>query len=79
MVHIITFCIIEYSYLVRMMGTEGRVPGRELAPTNEIYDVVVFRSSDIDDLQIFEAPQQTPPPPPPQPFVDPAIVTSVCT
>lgn len=57
------------------MGTEGRRPGQEIAPSNDIYDAVVFRSGDIEDLQIFEAPTVIAPPKPS--FVDPAIVTTV--
>lgn len=54
-----------------MLGTEGRRPGHEVAPTNDVYDEVVFRSADIEDLQIFE-------PAPPKPsFADPAIISSV--
>jgi protein LSM14 len=60
-----------------MMGTEGRRPGQEIAPSNDVYDVVEFRSADIEDLQIFEPPAPTPvPPPKPQAFVDPAIISS---
>lgn len=55
-----------------MMGTEGRRPGQEIAPSSEPYDLVVFRSADIEDLQIFEPPTA---PPAPKPFVDPAIVS----
>ena len=58
------------------MGTEGRRPGQEIAPSNDVYDVVEFRSADIEDLQIFEPPAPTPVPPKPQPFVDPAIISS---
>lgn len=62
-------------HIVRMMGTEGRRPGQEIAPSNDVYDAVVFRSGDIEDLQIFEAPAVMAPPKPS--FVDPAIVTAV--
>lgn len=58
---------------VRMMGTEGRrKSGEEIPASQQIYDFVVFRSTDIKDLQVSQAP------PSPQPqaaaFVDPAIV-----
>lgn len=59
-----------------MMGTEGRRPGQEIPPSNDVYDAVVFRSNDIEDLQIFEAPAAAALPKPS--FVDPAIVTTVC-
>lgn len=55
-----------------MMGTEGRRPGQDIPPSNDVYDLVVFRSSDIEDLQIFEPPIITPS----KPFTDPAIVSS---
>lgn len=37
-----------------MMGTEGRCPGRNLMPSDDTYDLVVFKSADIQDLQIVE-------------------------
>ncbi len=56
---------------VAMMGTEGRRPGQDIEASPEVYDLVVFRSADIEDLQLFDPA----PPPPPKPFVDPAIVS----
>lgn len=58
------------------MGTEGRSPGRELPPSNEVYEIVIFRSNDIEDLQIFEPPAVPDVPPIPESFVDPAIISS---
>lgn len=63
--------------LVRMMGTEGRRPGNDIPPLDEVYDIVIFRSADIDDLQIFETPAPAAAAPPKPSFVDPAIVSSV--
>lgn len=57
------------------MGTEGRSPGRELPASNDVYESVVFKSADIEDLKILEPPAQPQPPQPKAPFVDPAIVS----
>lgn len=59
---------------VVMLGTEGRLPGHDIPPSDEIYEVVVFKSADIEDLQVFEAPASTSPTS--RPFMDPAIVSS---
>ena len=49
------------------MGTEGRNGGvREIAPSPTIYEMIVFRASDIVELKINNA----------SPMVDPAIVSS---
>ncbi|CEP17787.1 hypothetical protein [Parasitella parasitica] len=43
---------------VKSYGTEGRKdnPNEEILPTDNTFDYVVFRGSDIKDLQVFEAP-----------------------
>jgi protein LSM14 len=63
---------------VRSFGTEGR-RGKleeEIHPSDNVFDYVVFRGSDIKDLQVFEAP---PKPATPQPSLpqDPAIMVSI--
>lgn len=59
---------------VRIMGTEGRRPiDQPQIPANpNVYEYVIFRSTDIKDLQVFEAPQD--PPAQQNPFNDPAVV-----
>lgn len=44
--------------LVKSYGTEGRKdnPNEEIRPADNTFDYVVFRGSDIKDLQVFEAP-----------------------
>ncbi|SIO73192.1 Scd6-like Sm domain [Babesia microti strain RI] len=37
---------------VRSMGTEGRTPHREILPSPEIYDCIVFRGQNIKDLTV---------------------------
>lgn len=55
-----------------MMGTEDRKSGHEFVPMNpQVYDFIVFRSTDIKDLQVCEVPQ---PQAPQIHYMDPAIV-----
>lgn len=49
---------------VKMYGTEGRRGGNEIAPSDQLYEFIVFRGGDIKDLTVFE---DTP---------DPAILTA---
>ncbi|KAI1343827.1 Scd6-like Sm domain-containing protein [Xylariaceae sp. FL0016] len=61
---------------VKSFGTEGRRanPAEEIAPSDQIYEYIVFRGSDVKDLRIEQppaAPKENQPPTVPD---DPAIV-----
>ncbi|KAL7309815.1 hypothetical protein PS15m_010654 [Mucor circinelloides] len=62
---------------VRSFGTEGRrgKPEEEILASDNVFDYVVFRGSDIKDLQVFEAPPKPTPPPQPAMPQDPAIMS----
>lgn len=55
-------------------GTEGRRPDDEVPPSDNVYEYIVFRGSDVKDLKIEETPKETQPPKPPQVPDDPAIL-----
>ncbi|KAL9607865.1 MAG: hypothetical protein Q9167_007269, partial [Letrouitia subvulpina] len=61
---------------VQSFGTEGRCPDDELPPSDDIYDFIVFRGSDVKDLRIEEPPKENKPPKPPRMPDDPAILGS---
>lgn len=60
---------------VRSFGSEGRKgrPEEEIGPSDQVYEYIVFRGSDVKDLRIEEHPgiKENKPPPMPE---DPAIV-----
>lgn len=60
---------------VTSFGTEGRKsnPDEEIAPSDSIYEYIVFRGSDVKDLRIEEAPAVKENKPPQVPN-DPAIL-----
>lgn len=60
---------------VRSFGTEGRrgKPDEELPPSDQVYEYIVFRGSDVKDLRIEEGPTAKENKPPAVPD-DPAIV-----
>ncbi|KAF7553362.1 hypothetical protein G7046_g7128 [Stylonectria norvegica] len=60
---------------VRSFGTEGRKgrPDEEIAPSDQVYEYIVFRGSDVKDLRIEEHPNIKENKPPVMPD-DPAIV-----
>lgn len=61
---------------VKSYGTEGRRgdPSQEVPPSDQIYEYIVFRGSDVKDLTIIEqAPKESKPPQMPN---DPAILGS---
>ncbi|ORY56135.1 Scd6-like Sm domain-containing protein [Pseudomassariella vexata] len=60
---------------VRSYGTEGRrgKPDEELPPSDQVYEYIVFRGSDVKDLRIEEGPAAKENKPPAVPD-DPAIV-----
>ena len=54
-------------------GTEGRRPDDEVPASDNVYEYIVFRGSDVKDLRIEEGPKENNPPKPPVPD-DPAIL-----
>ncbi|GME26987.1 G2 m transition checkpoint protein Sum2 protein [Neofusicoccum parvum] len=59
---------------VTSFGTEGRRNGEdEIAASDNIYEYIVFRGSDVKDLRIEDKVEQPKPAPPPMPN-DPAIL-----
>ncbi|OTB03506.1 hypothetical protein M426DRAFT_23665 [Hypoxylon sp. CI-4A] len=61
---------------VRSFGTEGRKenPDEEIAPSEQVYEYIVFRGSDVKDLRIEQAPAPPKENQPPKVPDDPAIL-----
>ena len=61
---------------VRSFGTEGRKgkPEEEVAPSEQLYEYIVFRGTDVKDLRIEEGPGPVKENKPPAVPNDPAIV-----
>ena len=58
---------------VNSYGTEGRDPENEVPPSDNVYEYIVFRGSDVKDLRIEKEPEKKPVQQPQVPD-DPAIL-----
>ena len=43
---------------VKSYGTEGRDPENEIPPSDNVYEYIVFRGSDVKDLRIEKEPEK---------------------
>jgi protein LSM14 len=64
--------------IVRSFGTEGRIgkPQQEISGSDQVFDLIIFRGSDIKDLHVCEPPAPRAQQPQPAFHQDPAIVQS---
>uniref|UniRef100_A0A1I8J084 LSM14 domain-containing protein n=1 Tax=Macrostomum lignano TaxID=282301 RepID=A0A1I8J084_9PLAT len=58
---------------VRSFGTENRASERSIPPSNDVFESIVFRGSDISDLHVCEPPQAEQEEQQPDQYTDPAI------
>ncbi len=66
--------LLFLSVAVRSFGTEDRTSTKFIPPRSEVYEFIIFRGSDIKDLNVSEMPAEEQPSSPPQ---DPAILSTV--
>jgi hypothetical protein len=60
-------------WVVRSFGTEGRRGKDEVPPSDNVFEYIVFRGSDVKDLKVEQAAKKVEPPPRGVPD-DPAIL-----
>ncbi|KAI3424368.1 hypothetical protein D9Q98_009921 [Chlorella vulgaris] len=62
---------------VRCFGSEGRRKDKQMPPSDQVFEYVVFKGSEIKELTVVQPPPPAPPQQqPPSPFQDPAIVSA---
>ena len=61
---------------VNLFGTENRHTDRPVAPSDEVYEYIIFRGPDIKEIQVCEPPKPSPQPRQQSLPQDPAIVQS---
>lgn len=63
---------------VRSFGTEGRPSSKHIPPRSEVYEFIIFRGSDIKDLNVSEMPAEEPTSPPQDPAILSAVSETIC-